>query len=255
MNAPQGGHLPRCRRRHRQRWTPAEDALLLREWGELSSRVLRERLGRTGMAILARAKDLGLPPASARAAPLSEAGRRLGISGITAQRFAESCGIRLDRRACCVVRETCSVLRLGCDVDQLEALYAQRVRRVLSVGEWCRSRGRDQSTQGRRLRAAGIASQRGARLRALYPEALLDEVSHHGRRGRWVTLWRAIQGLDRLPCEPWLLALAAVDIAAAGRAPEGAAGDAARAAAEWTEHLPQGPLTLATRLAVESVIP
>lgn len=249
---------PRNRRRHRCHWTAEEDLYLVREWGEISTRLMRQRLGRTALAILTRAQVLGLPApthCSGAGEPMARAAERLGVDVVTVNRFARDCGVRCDRLARVSIREVVRSVRRGCDVDQLEALFAQRIKRVVTIRAWCGAHpDTNTTTVGRRLSAAGVRTK-GQRYRMLLPEQLLDEVMRHSKRGRWVTLWRAIQALDRLPCEPWLLALAAVDIAAAGRAPEGPAGDAARAAAEWTEHLPQGPLHLATRLAVEAVIP
>lgn len=252
MSAP-----PRNRRRHHQHWTREEDALLIREWGEVSTRILRERLGRTAVAILSRSRALGLPaPSHCSGDSLTDAARRLGVDTTTALRFARDCGVRCDRLARVSIRETVKVMRRGCDLSQLEILYRERLRRCVSIRGWCQSHpaaGATTTTVGRRLAAAGIRT-RGQRRRTILPEELLNEVMYRSRP-RWVTLWRAIQELEGVSCESWLLALAAVDIAAAGRAPEGPAGDAARAAAEWTEQLPQGPLTLATRLAVEAVVP
>ena len=138
-----GCHVtPRCRRRHRCLWTREEDLLLAREWQELSTREMRARLGRTATAIIRRAKELGLPPPSSGRSSPEAVGARLGVAGWTVMRFAESCGIRLDRRAAVSVREERRAPRYGVEAEQIETLFRVRMTRVVSGRQWERSRDR-----------------------------------------------------------------------------------------------------------------
>lgn len=64
---------------------------------------------------------------------------------------------------------------------------------------------------------------------------MADACGRRAASGPWLDLWRAVLALGDIPCAPWVMALAAWDIAHGG--------------AEWFEHLPQPVATIARRVA------
>jgi len=200
-------------------WTAEEDALLCREWGEISGDTLSGKLGRSELACLLRAKVLGLPPQTSGRESVKVVAQRLGVTGWALLALLRECGV--PPRPLHLVTETQRRQNPKRGVDPLLAdeLFTLRMQRAVSLHTWDRARGVAYGTAGRLLVRHGFSvSRRGKILRA--PEALLDEMHKHGP-GPWAHLWRLVLAMPERPCAPWFLALAAWDLAADNSKPEG----------------------------------
>ena len=230
---------PSCRAR---RWTAADDRLLRDRWGEDSARTLKAKLGRTETALYqrARARALGLPAQSQGRTLVSRACRRVGLWHDTLYRLLAECGMRPMRAAPVRQhpREGC-YRRLVVDLDAVEALITLRDRRTNRLFEWARTEDVGGIGLLYRMRRAGAVPRGGGYVR--YPVDLLVEVDRaRGRTvasGPWLDLWRRVIAAASLPCAPWVVALAAWDLAHEETPPA------------WVEHLPQKVAALARRLA------
>jgi len=223
-----------------RRWTSAEDKILRDRWGEDAGRTLVKKLGRSESAIYLRAQALGLPPQSQGRTSATSACRTVGMWHDTLYRLLAECGLHPSRMALVRQRQvsTGGSPVLAVDLDAAEALIGVRDRRTVRMFEWARSEGVCGVALLYRLRKAALKPQSAGQVR--YPIELLAEVDKArggaAPAGPWVDLWRAVLAVPDLPCAPWVVALAARDLALG-------------VGAEWTEHLPQPVAGLARRLA------
>jgi hypothetical protein len=122
---------PAVLRRHKCLWTPEEDALLTREWGELAERSLRQKLGRSANALLIRARELGLPSQAQGRTLVTHACRNIGVWHDTLYRLLDECGLRAEDAAPLRPAGTRGETRhLAIDADAAEVLLAVRDARI-----------------------------------------------------------------------------------------------------------------------------
>lgn len=85
--------------RHSRRWTPEEDTILRREWGEVGERHLRAILpGRRSPAIARRAETLGLENAAQGLETVAAAMKRVGMNRKQLRRVLAEAGVRVRLR-------------------------------------------------------------------------------------------------------------------------------------------------------------
>lgn len=243
-----GSRAPKRRawltRNNRLPWTPEDVATLVREWGELSPRTLREKLGRTAGAIARKAWDLRLPDHAAAEGCVTAhvACRRLGIHHPTLRALLRECGID-EGRAAPLRLAPARYRHRSIDAVAAGDLLAVRDARTITLGAWCSREARCCQHVRRRAVRFGVlqraAVARGPLLR--YPVAMLESViaatpPYAPPGGPWLDLWRAVLALPSLSCAPWVVALAAWDLGHE-RAPA------------WVEHLPTSVVALARSLA------
>jgi len=85
--------------RHSRRWTPEEDAILRREWGEVGERRLRAILpGRRSPAIARRAEVIGLEDAAQGLETVTAAMKRVGMNRRQFLRVITEAGVRVKLR-------------------------------------------------------------------------------------------------------------------------------------------------------------
>jgi len=85
--------------RHSRRWTPEEDAILRREWGEVGERRLRAILpGRRSPAIARRAETIGLEDADQGLETVTAAMKRVGMNRRQFLRVITEAGVRVKHR-------------------------------------------------------------------------------------------------------------------------------------------------------------
>ncbi len=239
--------LPAVLRRNKCLWTPEEDALLTREWGELAERSLREKLGRSANAILLRARFLNLPPQAQGRTLVTHACRDIGLWHDTLYRLLDECGLRAEDAAPLRPAGTRGETRhLAVDADAAAALLALRDARTQRLATWARSVDRCPVSDFNRLTRFGLRPATGGHVR--YPIALLEEASRPRWRDRptgpWCDLWLKVIARTDLPTAPWVVALAAWDLVHAD--------DAGRA---WIEHLPLRARDIAAELAASIARP
>ncbi len=238
---------PAVLRRHKCLWTPEEDALLTREWGELAERSLRQKLGRSANALLIRARELGLPSQAQGRTLVTHACRNIGVWHDTLYRLLDECGLRAEDAAPLRPAGTRGETRhLAIDADAAEVLLAVRDARTQWLATWSRSVDRCTVSDFNRFVRFGLRPPTGGHVR--YPIALMEEASRPRWRDRptgpWCDLWRRVIATPDLPTAPWVAALAAWDLAHAD--------DAGRA---WIEHLPLRARDLAAELAASIARP
>jgi hypothetical protein len=218
--------------------------ILRARWGEDGARTLTRKLRRSETAIYQRARDLGLPSQSQGRTPVAAACRAVGVCHDTLYRLLAECGMRPHPAAPVRQhpRKSAHYRKLVVEQDAVEALLTVRDRRTLRLCEWARRAGACPTATLYRVRRAGAVPEGGGHVR--YPVDLLEEVDlARGRQaasGPWLDLWRAVIASPKLPCAPWVLALAAWDFAHEATAPA------------WVEHLPQGVVALARHLAARA---
>lgn len=157
----------------RKKWTDAEDATLVREWGEVCPRVLMGKLpGRSWAAIRQRAAkvlglETGVPQGSVS---IEEAARRLGYeSGSFVLRLAARTGVTIRKHP--RPRDTGPRVagRRIVEWDSIRDAFTTEQRETESVAGAARTRGLCNIRLWRWLRAAGVlpelqpgAAKRGA---------------------------------------------------------------------------------------------
>ena len=135
----------------------------------------------------------------------------------TLYRLLAECGLHPSRMALVRQRQvsTGGSPVLAVDLDAAEALIGVRDRRTVRMFEWARSEGVCGVALLYRLRKAALKPQSAGQVR--YPIELLAEVDKArggaAPAGPWVDLWRAVLAVPDLPCAPWVVALAARDLA------------------------------------------
>lgn len=220
--------------RHGCDWSREEDLLLAREWGEISGELLAQKLGRSQIACIRRARELALPCAaeSAGRESIKALGVRLGLSGWAVTRLLRECGWCVHPLAPASQSTRRRHPKRGADPTVAEVLCTLRTTRVCSLRQWDMEHGVADSAL-RLLLAAGLPRplRRGVVLRV--PIALLDELAAGVVGGPWAVLWRRVTALQDRPCVAWLLALAAADIL--------------RADGDWTEWAVPPSVTHAAR--------
>lgn len=198
--------------RHGCDWTREDDALLAREWGDISGDLLGEKLGRSEIACIRRAHELGLPRASESAGRESIAaiGRRLGLSGWAVCVLLREGGWTVHPLAPATQSTRRRRPKRGADPSVAEVLCTLRTTRACSLRQWDMERGAE-GTAVRLLAAAGLPRPPGRGHMLRVPTALLDELAA-GHGGPWTDLWRRVNAASPRPCAAWLLALAAHNI-------------------------------------------
>lgn len=214
-------------------------------WGDACERRLRAALGRTAKAIYTHAKVLGLPTQAevARSVPVARAARRLGLDMAQVWRLLTSLGVVPTMRAPVGNQSMVRYRQRVVEFDQVEALFSQRQTRTATRDGWARERGIPSSRVDRALERAGVATwNTGRRCQVRLPVGLIEEAVR-GAPGPWCAVWAEVlaeaQRGGPLPCDAWLLALAAHDVATLPDPQD----------REWVEWLPQQQLVLARRIA------
>jgi hypothetical protein len=167
-------------------WTPEQSALLIREWGELSSRGLREKLSpHSWIAIRARAKRLGLPMGVPQGrATVHRMEELFGFDEKTIRALLERAGLAARLSYPSQGRPPRSPWR-HYDLEEARAIIEQHLRAETTTEAAARL-GLHANTMRQRARRAGLVTQR-ARVR-LPPETwnqLAANSDAHGdaRRG------------------------------------------------------------------------
>lgn len=152
-------------------WSPREDNILRLEWGELSPRVLREKLpGRTWAAIKLRAARLRLGSPARGRISVAEAARKAGFARQTMLQILANYGVRIERHPGGIRAQRRVCPRYLVDPD--EALEA--VERHLAV---------ERSVECLAHAAVRVGVAAGT-LRSLLLRAKAIEVGERGKRKR-----------------------------------------------------------------------
>jgi len=235
----------RTQRRSHRRWTPAEDALLRKLWGDAGERKLRSELGRSAQSICRRAYAIGLPTQSevARSVSVNAVANRIGLVHEAFARFLAAVGIIPTLRAPLGYQSHGGSRQRVVEPDQVEALYAQRETRTATRDAWAREQGVSVRRVEGALERLGIGTWNARwRCQVRFPVGVLEEAVR-GAPGLWCAAWAEVlaeaQRGGPLPCDAWLLALAAHDLAAFPDPKD----------REWVEWIPQQQLVLARRIA------
>lgn len=241
MNAPT---KPASRRRQNAHWTPEEDAALRLLWGHNGARTLREKLGRTELAIAKRAKLLRLPSQSQGLVPVGTACKRLGMWHDTLYRLLSECGLAPELKSPVRERASTHYRQLVVELDQAEALLRQRDTRTTMTGAWAVRVGARCISVARLLQRRGLYPPQRKGREARIPTGVYEEAYASGRGGRlglgpWCAAWSAALRVSDSPCAPWLLTLIAHDLLT---------GAASR---EWIEWASQSAVAVAHEIVEE----
>lgn len=203
---------------HSRAWTQEEVLTLRREWGELTERVLRQKLpGRTISAIYGKAKELGLPAQSDGRTGYRHASTRLGVDLLAIRKLITEVGMTLGHVAPINPRGR-RFARREVDVDALEVILRHRDLRCTTSSSWDTAHGLSRSVTSARARRAGVFLRGTSGGRVYVPREVFAEVSAGGP-GAACALWqRAVAEARTEHCAPWVLHLAAIDLQAGGEA-------------------------------------
>lgn len=158
----------------RPAWTVAEDRLLRLEWGELSSRTLREKLPRRRWsAIIRRAYELGLGRASRGRVSIAEVAAMAGYSHATARRILAAEGVRVEHHPGGPRAGARRTRWLLVDPDEARAAVERWLARE-TIAQAARRLGVSRWAVCQALRRAGAhqATRRGSAVR--YDPAVVD---------------------------------------------------------------------------------
>lgn len=214
-------------------------------WGDACERRLRSALGRSAQSICRRAYALGLPTQSevARAQSVNAVARRIGLVHDAFAKFLAQVGIIPTLRAPVGYQSRGGSRQRVVEPEQVEALFAARQTRTATRDAWAREQGIPVRRVEGALERAGVATWNARwRCQVRLPVGVMEEAVA-GAPGPWCAVWAEVlaeaQRGGPLPCDAWLLALAAHDVATIPD-PQ---------AREWVEWIPQQQLVLARRIA------
>jgi hypothetical protein len=169
--------------RWRRKWTADEDRVLVREWGEVTQRVLRAKLrGRTWGAIVERAGDLGLPMGVPQGwETLTAAARRLGYATATLRALLARRGITTKRWVGRGGTRPFTIVEATCATEAVEAELEER-RRIETIADAARARGVGEQNLRRALLLMGAytVGQRGVPV--VLPAKVYDAAAARCRR-------------------------------------------------------------------------
>lgn len=235
----------RTQRRAHRHWTPAEEETLRRMWGDAGERRLRVALGRTAKGIYAHAALLGLPSQVevARCASIHRVAQRIGLVHDALVKFLASVGIVPTMRAPVGYQSRGHYRQSAVEPEQVEVLFTQRETRTATRDAWAREHGMTGQRVECAMDRAGVGTWNARRrCHVRLPVGVIEEAAA-GAPGPWCAVWAEVlaeaQRGGPLPCDAWLLALAAHDVATIPD-PQ---------AREWVEWIPQQQLVLARRIA------
>lgn len=195
-------------------WTAAEDKLLRLVWGEQGERTVCQKLpGRTPAAIVSRAKHLRLGPQATGRVSIAGAARRLGIDDDSVRALVREAGAHLDVGAPIAPTRARHHKHFALELDGVEVLLTSRDLRCATAAAWDRHVGVAHSTTARLLASARLHRPSGRGSRAWIPRDVLAELTSR-RHGDAVALWRRVSVAATGLCAPWVLFLAATDLAA-----------------------------------------
>ncbi len=234
---------PKVRRNTFARWTSEDDQKLREMWGDYSEREIRDALGRTVESLYRRAYLLGLgaQAKASRTVAICPMSKRLGLSPRGLLAILDECGVTPTRGNPCSRTAVAAYRHRVVDPDAVEALYRCRESRTTTRAGWEREQGI--KIGPRAEREALRARLRDVPAQSRVPVGVLEE-AYRGERGTWTEVWElAVASCCETPyCSPWLITLAAHDLAYLR-------GPGSKLARAWVEWIPAKPQNVAREVA------
>lgn len=129
--------------RHRVPWTPRERAWLARVWGVLARETISDRLGRTWVAIVYAAKQMGLRGGVPQGRESIQASaQRTGFDGTTLAALLSRRGVHLVRGYGRDARRAAHVHLMHVDPDAVDAAIRAEMQLETLSHAWTRYRGK-----------------------------------------------------------------------------------------------------------------